>query len=68
MSFKEELNKFILKLNYFNYSKRTIEIYVHYLNKFLISVNKYSKHLTSNDFQNYLNNYKFTSISYRIKS
>jgi len=63
MSFKEELNNFILKLNYFNYSKRSIEIYAHYLNKFLISVNKYSKHLTSNDFQNYLNNYKFTSIS-----
>jgi len=51
------------RLNYFNYSERTIEIYIHYISKFLNTVNKYQQHLTSFDFQNYLNNYKFKSTS-----
>jgi site-specific recombinase XerD len=51
------------KLKYFNYSERTIEIYVHYVSKFLESVDKYYQHLVSSDFQNYLNDYKFSSIS-----
>lgn len=51
------------RLKYFNYSERTIEIYVHYITKFLLSVDKYGQHLTSNDFQFYLNTYEFKSIS-----
>lgn len=51
------------KLKYFHYTERTIEIYLHYVLKFLILVNKYYQHLVSNDFQNYLDNYKFSSVS-----
>jgi integrase/recombinase XerD len=51
------------KLNYFNYSKRTIEIYIQYIKKFLIKIDKYPQHFVSSDFQNYLNSYQFTSIS-----
>lgn len=51
------------KLKYLNYSERTTKIYIHYIEKFLIKVNKYPQHLVSNDFQTYLNNYKFLSIS-----
>ena len=51
------------RLKYFNYSPRTITSYVHYVSKFLSSVDKYHQHLTSSDFQFYLNNYRFTSVS-----
>ncbi|MFA5151267.1 MAG: tyrosine-type recombinase/integrase [Clostridia bacterium] len=51
------------KLKYFNYSKRTIEIYSHYCSKFLEIINKYHQHLVGSDFQSYLDNYKFTSIA-----
>jgi integrase/recombinase XerD len=51
------------KIKYFNYSQRTNEIYVHYIRKFLEKTDKYSQHLTSTDFQNYLNEYNFTSTS-----
>lgn len=51
------------KLKYFNYSPRTIDIYVHYVFKFLNSINKYSYKLSSDDFENYLLNYKYSSIS-----
>jgi integrase/recombinase XerD len=51
------------KLKYFNYSVNTIKIYLHYFEKFLIFTNKYSQHLVSKDFQNYLGNFKFSSIS-----
>jgi len=51
------------KLKYFNYSDRTITGYSHYIEKFLIKVNKYPQHLVSSDFQSYLNEYTFTSIS-----
>jgi len=54
---------YIEKLKYFNYSKHTIRDYSHYFEKFLIYVNKYPQHLTSNDFENYLLNYKFSSVS-----
>jgi len=63
MKFEEEKVKMISKLRYFNYSERTVEMYSHYLLKFLESVNKYSQHLTSKDFQGYLNNYQFSSTS-----
>jgi integrase/recombinase XerD len=51
------------KLRYLNYSKRTTEIYLHYIDKFLSSTNKSSSKLTSNDFQTYLDYYDFTSVS-----
>lgn len=63
MNYTSENNKMINKLVYLNYSKRTIELYSHYLNKFLEKIGKYPQHLTSNDFQGYLNNYKFSSTS-----
>lgn len=51
------------KLKYLNYSQRTVNGYCHYISKFLQKVNKYPQHLISSDFQSYLDDYKFTSIS-----
>lgn len=51
------------KLKYLNYSKRTSEIYLHYIDRFLSSIDKPSSRLTSKDFQSYLDNYNFTSVS-----
>ena len=51
------------KLKYLNYSKRTIGVYSHYAGKFLEAVGKYPQHLTSSDFQAYLDGFSFTSIS-----
>lgn len=51
------------KLEYLKYSEKTIINYISYINKFLNSVNKYPSDLTSKDFQYYLDNYKFTSVS-----
>jgi site-specific recombinase XerD len=57
------LKIYIQKLKYFNYSERTIEMYSHYFEKFLINCNKYPQHLNSSDFSNYLLNYTYSSIS-----
>jgi integrase/recombinase XerD len=51
------------KLKYLNYSDRTINNYLGYIEKFLNNINVEPSRLTSNDFQSYLDNYKFTSIS-----
>ncbi len=51
------------KLKYLNYSKRTSEIYLYYINEFLSSIGKPPTRITSSDFQSYLNNYNFTSVS-----
>lgn len=51
------------KLKYLNYSDRTIKSYLHYINQFLSNVNIPPTRLTSSDFQSYLDNYQFTSIS-----
>jgi site-specific recombinase XerD len=51
------------KLYYLNYSKRTIDIYLHYIKKFLDNIKENIQRVNSNDFQNYLNSYKFSSIS-----
>ena len=51
------------KFKYLNYSPRTMDCYVGYIEQFLNKVNKYPQHLVSKDFQSYLNSYKFTSIS-----
>ena len=63
MNFDLIIRQYRDRLIYFNYSKRTVEIYSHYFFKFLNDVNKYTQHLTSKDFEDYLSNYKFTSIS-----
>lgn len=59
----EILKIYCQKLKYLNYSESTIEIYVHYVEKFLIKTDKYYQHLVSSDFQNYLSTFSFTSIS-----
>lgn len=52
------------KFIYLNYSPCTKDNYLSHINKFLYSVgNKQVIHLSAKDFQNYLDNYKFTSVS-----
>jgi integrase/recombinase XerD len=51
------------KLNYLNYSNRTKDNYLSHIGRFLKSQEKSALHLNSQDFQSYLDNYKFTSIS-----
>lgn len=51
------------KFIYLNYSDRTRETYLSYINKFLGSLDKQVIHLSAKDFQNYLDNCEFTSIS-----
>ncbi len=63
MKHYEILKIYQQKLKWYNYGERTIEIYSHYCNKFLLSIDKYHQHLNSDDFSNYLSNYKYTSIS-----
>ena len=59
----ELLKIYIQKLKYFNYSNRTIEVYSHYADKFLVAVDKYPQHIVASDFSDYLMHYSFTSIS-----
>ena len=51
------------KLKYLNYSKSTIKSYLFYINQFLKSLELPPSRLTAKDFQGYLDNYYFTSIS-----
>lgn len=51
------------KLKYLNYSERTISIYIHYIDKFIQSTGKYYQHLAASDFQSYLDQYNFSSVS-----
>ena len=51
------------KLKYLNYSDKTIKSYLFYIQQFLNTIEIPPSRIISNDFQNYLNNYKFTSIS-----
>ena len=51
------------KMKYLNYSDRTIKSYLFYIQQFLENAKVSPTRLTSTDFQSYLNNYKFTSIS-----
>lgn len=51
------------KLYYLNYSKRTISIYLHYIKEFLSSIEVNIQRVNSGDFQRYLDNYNFTSVS-----
>jgi hypothetical protein len=49
MKFEDIIKEYSNKIRYFNYSKRTEEIYVHYVLKFLEKIDKYTQHLTSKD-------------------
>lgn len=52
------------KLTYLNYSKRTIDNYLSHIKSFIICIgDKRVIHLNSKDFQYYLDNYKFSSVS-----
>ncbi len=51
------------KLNYLNYSPRTKDNYLVHIDRFIQSQTKSTSHLNSKDFQSYLDDYKFTSVS-----
>jgi hypothetical protein len=52
------------KFIYLNYSPRTKENYMYHIKDFIKSVgDKQIAHLNSKDFQYYLDNYKFSSVS-----
>jgi len=51
------------KLIFLNFSNNTISIYLHYINEFVMGFDKQIIHLNSNDFQSYINEYKFSSVS-----
>ena len=52
------------KFTYLNYSNRTKEVYLHYIKEFVrYCGDKRVTHINSNDFQSYLDNYNFTSVS-----
>lgn len=51
------------KMEYYNFSPRTIKMYLYYIEQFLRNSHKYPTSLNSQDFQSYLDNYNFTSIS-----
>lgn len=52
------------KFIYLNYSENTKDIYLFYIEQFIETVgNKQIIHLNSKDFQSYLDNYNFSSIS-----
>jgi len=51
------------KLEYLNYSPKTIKLYLSYIDQFLNKNPKAPTTLNSKDFQTYLDNYNFSSIS-----
>lgn len=51
------------KLKYLNYSVRTSDCYLYYIKQFLGSTEIPPSRLGSQDFQSYLDNYQFTSVS-----
>lgn len=51
------------KMEYINYSLNTIKTYMHYIHVFLNSINKTHDRITASDFQSFLINYNFSSIS-----
>lgn len=51
------------KLKYLNYADRTIEVYMHYINRFLNEIDVAPTKLNSNHFQSYLDRFQFTSVS-----
>ena len=51
------------KLQYLNYSKNSIKVYLCVIEDFLRKINTTPSRLTSKDFQYYLDTYNFTSVS-----
>jgi integrase/recombinase XerD len=52
------------KFTYLNYSNKTKDVYIYYIKEFINHCgDKRLVHINSNDFQSYLDNYNFTSIS-----
>ena len=51
------------KLKYLNYSDRTIKSYLFYIKQFLVNTKIPPTRLKSNDFQSYLDNNTFSSVS-----
>lgn len=51
------------KLKYLNYADRTAKTYLHYIQKFLEASDVAPTRLNGNDFQTYLDNCQFTSVS-----
>jgi integrase/recombinase XerD len=51
------------KLNVLNYSRNSVCNYLSHIDRFLKSQNKSCLHINSEDFQLYLDNYQFTSVS-----
>ena len=51
------------KLKYLNYSDKTIKSYLFYINQFLELLDIPPSRIKSSDFQSYLDNYQFTSVS-----
>jgi len=56
------LGKFEKILKVKNYSDKTINIYMHYVEKFIKNFNKSALHITSKDIANYIENYNYSSI------
>ena len=59
---KSTLENFKKILKVENYSEKTIEIYSHYLSKFIHSFDKSSLHITYIDIKEYLYNFNYSSI------
>lgn len=59
----KSVEKYSLILTNKNYSKRTIEVYSHYLEIALVEIGKNPYHLTTKDIKAYLLKYKYTSLS-----
>lgn len=51
------------KLKYYNYSKHTISIYTHYINRFLDEIQKPYQHLNAKDIKTYLESFHYSSNS-----
>lgn len=51
------------KLNYLNYSPKTSTLYLRYIDVFVNKQTKSYQHLNAKDFQTYLDDYNFTSVS-----
>lgn len=60
---KKVVEIYIKNLTNKNYSKKTIETYVCYLEKVLVELNKNPYHISTKDIENYLINRNYSSIS-----
>lgn len=58
----EILKIYTQKLKYLNYAENTIQIYTHYVEKFIKKTGKYPQHLNSDDFTKFLQEFSYSSI------